>query len=506
MNKKTFYITTPLYYPSDNLHIGHTYSTVLADVFNRYKKQNNYDTFFLVGSDEHGQKIENKAREINKKPIEFVNEIVKKFKYLWKELGIEYDVFERTTNKQHESLCKDIFSFLLENNYVYKGEYKGIYCKSCEEFLTSTQINEKGECKISLNKIEMVNEESYFFKVSKFSNFLLKLFNEKDFLFPIERRKEMINNFIKPGLSDLSITRISFNWGIPIREDKKHILYVWIDALSGYLSGIKYKVNNEIFNKYWGKDTEIIQIIGKEITRFHSIYWPSLLESLNLRQPNKLISHGWITLNNNKMSKSLGNIIDPHDLIKEYGIDALRYFLSTGLKIETDNNYNSEILKNYYNANLANNYGNLISRVSNMIKKYFSGNIKNIKIDFNSKIIIETKKTIKFFKAKMNDYNIYEANKILMQLFSLANKYIEDKKPWTLFGKDNNILKTMMINLTIVIIVGTFLLKPFLIKKYKDVFNQFDIDEKNINYDNLDKMEFIKNIKINKADILFKRK
>ncbi len=506
-NKKNFYITTPLYYPSANLHIGHAYTTILADIFARYKRENNYNVFFLVGSDEHGQKIESKAKEANKKPIDFVNYIVNNFKKLWKKLNISYDVFERTTNIKHEILCKNIFSILLKKELIYKSDYSGKYCTSCEEFLTPTQLTNENQCITCKNKITSFKEETYFLKISKFKEFLLKLF-DTDFLYPDERKNEMVNNFIKPGLFDLSVTRVSFDWGIKINENPKHVLYVWLDALLGYLSGIQFQENNNFFNKYWGKDTEIIQFIGKEITRFHSIYWPIILNCLNLRMPNKLISHGWIVMNDEKMSKSLGNIVDPFNLIKEFGADVVRYFLGTNFKITIDNNYNRDIFISYYNNNLVNNYGNLVSRVSKMILKYFNGEIDNISFSNwkNDKFINLIFETINICKLNFDSYNLFDANKSIMNLFSFANKYIEDKKPWTLYKNDNKKLKEILTKLSLAIIVGTFLLKPILVTKTKEVFELFDIKSSEINYDKIFHFKFLNKIKITKNIILFKRK
>ncbi len=505
IKKKNFYITTPLYYPNSTLHIGHAYTTVLADVLARYKKMSGYNVFFLVGSDEHGQKIEQTAKKLNKTPLEFVTENVQKFKELWKLLNIDYDQFERTTNKQHEVLCQNVFSQLLAKKYIYKSAYSGLYCKSCEEFLTSAQVNENNNCIVCYNNVESFSEETFFFKVSKFNAFILKLLNGK-FLLPFERQKEMINNFVQPGLADLSVTRISFSWGINIHEDKKHILYVWLDALLGYLSGIKYQSDNSFFEKYWGKDTEIVQLIGKEITRFHSIYWPAILKALDLRMPDKLISHGWIIMNDQKMSKSIGNVIDPVLLVQEYGSDAIRYFLAAYLKIDIDNNYNAEILKDYYNSHLVNNYGNLVSRVTKMVLKYFDGKMTNITLNHDSQLLKLIMTSVDKFNTFMDSYDINNANKIVIQLFSYTNKYIEDIKPWTFFENKQEELKIILAELCYVILVGTYLLKPFLVNKSKEVFRQFNLNLDSINLKTIMNLNFCKNINISKGDILFQRK
>lgn len=506
---KNFYITTPLYYPSSKLHLGHSYSSVIADVINRYKKSLGYNTFFLVGTDEHGQKIAKKAAELNLKPIDFVNLNVLKIKNLWKILEIDYDVFKRTTNKDHKELCQKIFDILLKKDLLYKGLYQGIYCKSCEEFLTSFQVNNNNNkifCNVCKNEVDICKEETYFFKVSKFKLFLIKMFKENQInLFPKERINEMVNNFVLNSLQDLSITRTSFNWGINIKNDKNHILYVWFDALIGYLSGIKYLKDDLFFNKYWSFNSEIIQIIGKEITRFHAIYWPVLLNSLNLKLPDHIISHGWITHKDLKMSKSLGNVIDPLKIIEIYGVDALRFFIIVGLNLDSDNKYSEINFKDFYNANLVNNYGNLVSRVTKMIRKYFSSKIKNFDLSFskNSLLINDSLALIIEFKNLMANLYIQKAYKKLFLLFSKANKYIEVIKPWTI--KDKQKLKEIMQELSYVILVGTFLLKPVLIKTCKKVFRQFLIEDDKLNWKILSNLNWIRNININVSDILFKR-
>ncbi len=504
MNKKSFYITTPLYYPSGLLHIGHAYSTVYADVINRYKKFDDYDTYFLVGADEHGQKIAQKAKAASKTPIEFVNGNVEKFILLWKDLNIKYDFFIRTTSLKHQKTVKQIFSNLLEKKLVYKDYYSGLYCKTCEEFLTPLQVKD-GKCLVSLDPIEEIKEETIFLKTSQFGDFLLDYYKKNpNFIFPKSREKEMVNNFIKPGLTDLSITRVSFDWGIKLDQYPKHVFYVWLDALSGYLSGIKYQEDPKFFKKYWNKNSEIVQIIGKEITRFHTIYWPIILKTQNLRFPNKIISHGWITFNKNKMSKSLGNVINPYDLIKQYGCDALRYFLVSEFKIENDSNYTPLIMKKNYNNNLVNNYGNLVSRLTNMVLKYFDGKISNDE-KFVSKLI-DIKSFITQYKNLMDKYDVYKTNELIMKLLDSANKYIEDNKPWTLWNKNNDQLKFLLSDISYVIIISSFLLKPIIPIKTKEVLNVFHIKNiDKIKLSQLVNLDFVKNINIKEKIILFKR-
>lgn len=508
MNKKKFYVTTPIYYPSAQLHIGHAYTTTLADVLNRYKKMDGYETFFLTGSDEHGQKIEKKALEANKQPKQFVDEIILNFKDLWEKLEIKYDKFIRTTDNQHKQAVKNIFSLLVNNGDIYKGKYKGLYCISCEEFLTNAQINSQDNtCKLCGSTLKQVEEETYFFKVSKYADFLLNHFEKNQhFIFPIARKNEMINNFIKPGLEDLSVTRTSFKWGIPILEDENHIIYVWIDALSNYITALGYNSeNDELFKKFWSEDTEIVQLMAKEITRFHTIYWPSLLKSLNLRLPDHIISHGWILMKDQKMSKSLGNVVDPIYLIDNYSSDAIRFFLCHELSTDNDGKYSYELFMESYNAHLVNNLGNLVSRVVNMIEKYFDSTIDFVNISDNE-IVQKTKSTIEEYKSNMNDYKIAKAVDCVLKLAQSANKYIEEEKPWVL-AKENDLeqLKEILCALTYAIIVIAHLLSPVLTKGYKKTLNSFSFNENELNFDNILNEEIIKNKKIVKAEILYQR-
>lgn len=363
-NKKLFYVTTPIYYPSAQLHIGHAYTTTLADIINRYKKMAGYETFFLTGSDEHGEKIEKKAKAAGVRPYKFTTMIVDNFKLLWNKLGIEYSKFIRTTDKEHEVGVQKIFSKLYNNGDIYLGEYEGLYCVNCEEFLTEAQINKvTKQCLVCGNKPQKVKEETYFFKVSKYSQFSINYYNNHPgFIEPEARKNEMLNNFILPGLIDLSVTRTTFSWGIKTLENDKYIIYVWIDALSNYLTALGYLSNDEtLFNKFWNNgDVEILQLLGKEIARFHTIYWPSMLESLELRQPNKLLSHGWILFKDTKMSKSIGNVVDPLYLIDKYGRDTLRFYLGYEIPTENDRKFSYEMFLESYNAHLVNNIGNLV--------------------------------------------------------------------------------------------------------------------------------------------------
>ncbi|AHI54233.1 methionyl-tRNA synthetase [Spiroplasma sabaudiense Ar-1343] len=503
--KKTFYVTTPIYYASGDLHIGHTYTTVLADIMNRYKKLMGYETFFLTGSDEHGQKIATKALAENLSPKNYVDKIVEKFKNLWNLLDVDYDKFIRTTDDYHKKAVQEIFSKLVEKDLIYKGSYKGLYCVSCEEFLTSEQINEEGLCKVSQTKPEILAEETYFLRVSQFSDFLTKLF-DTNFLTPESRKNEMLKNFIEPGLEDLSVTRISLEWGIPTNEDPKHVIYVWIDALSNYITALGYgQSENSLLKKFWNSKTEIVQYVGKEITRFHSIYWPVILEGLGLPMPTKLISHGWILAKDTKMSKSLGNVIDPIAVINGFSSDALRFYIAKELPTERDGNFTEELFIESYNTNLANNIGNLISRTNNMIVKYFDGNILE-EIDLANHQITNLKnQMIANYIKEMNDYQIHKAVDIVMRFSQELNKFIEDEKPWALekSGDTKNlavVLKVLQESIAVII----HLLSPILTKSYSLMLNQIGYNKPLLNIYELESGKLVFE-KINDRKIIFER-
>ncbi|QVJ96339.1 methionine--tRNA ligase [Mycoplasma mycoides subsp. capri] len=506
MSKK-FYITTPIYYPSGNLHLGHAYTTTLADILNRYKKEQGYETFFLTGSDEHGQKIENKAKEANLTPLEYLNPKVQAFKDLWTKLNIDYDKFIRTTDDYHEKAVQKIFTILLEKGYIYKGQYEGIYCVSCEEFLTNEQIDENGLCKISSTKPQLVNEDTYFLKVSQFQEFVQNIL-KSDFLIPEYRRNEMLKNFVEPGLKDLSVTRVSFKWGIPITEDQRHIIYVWLDALSNYITALGYlQEDDSLFKKFWqNDDCEILQLAGKEIIRFHSIYWPVMLEALNLKQPTHLLGHGWILNKNTKMSKSLGNVIDPVKIIELYSADALRFYIANDLPTEKDGNFSLELFIESFNAHLANNVGNLISRTHNMISKYFNGYIDLNNVNYDQELIDLGIKTIDNYVFNMDQYKISEAIKVVLELSNACNKYIETKAPWNL-EKENKIeeLKTVLATLQRNIAIISYLLKPILVDSYKDMIEQSGLENVQIDFENLKSFSNIKFNKLNDKKVIFNR-
>ena len=375
MNKDKFYITTPIYYPSANFHIGHCYTTIITDAIARYKRLEGKDVFFMTGTDEHGQKIEKKAEEANVTPKEYVDKIVEDSKDLWKALNISYDKFIRTTDEEHVLVVQKIFKKLYEQGDIYKGEYKGMYCTPCESFWTKTQLVD-GKCPDCGRDVHEVSEEAYFFRLSKYQDRLVEYIEtHPDFIEPISRKNEMLNNFIKPGLEDLCVSRTSFDWGIKVDFDPKHVVYVWIDALSNYISGLGYLTNDDsLFKKYWPAD---LHIVGKEIVRFHTIIWPIMLMALDLELPKKVFGHGWLVIGGNKISKSLGNYKDPREYIKDYGVDAIRYFVLREVPLGNDGNFFEEALINRINGDLANILGNLVNRTIGMINKYFDGVVEN---------------------------------------------------------------------------------------------------------------------------------
>ncbi|QHX37069.1 methionine--tRNA ligase [Spiroplasma sp. BIUS-1] len=483
--KKTFYVTTPIYYPSGNLHIGHAYTTTLADVVSRYKKENGFEVFFLTGSDEHGQKIEQKAQENNLKPKEYVDEIVKGFVNLWKILDIEYDRFIRTTDEDHVFAVQQIFTELLEKDLIYPSTYKGKYCISCEEFLTTEQMDENFVHNVCGKEAKDFEEETYMLRVSKFQKYLQDLF-ETNFLEPEARKKEMLNNFINNDLEDLSVTRVSFNWGIQIKENPKHVIYVWLDALSNYITALGFKSKDDsLLKKFWSEDTEILQIIGKEITRFHSIYWPVMLDSLGLKAPNKLLSHGWILSGDKKMSKSIGNVLDPVEIINTYSSDALRFYIINNLPTDKDGSFTNELFIESFNNNLANNVGNLISRVSNMIIKYFDGILPKKDIS-NHWLVKKGLETIEDYKKNMDKYEMSEATQCVLKLGQECNKFIEDSKPWALEkeGKNEELLEVLSVLQKNIVIIS-YLLKPILVKSYPNMIKQMGLNPESINFENI---------------------
>ena len=436
MDKKSFYITTPIYYPSAKLHIGHAYCTTIADSVARFHRLADEEVFFLTGSDEHGQKIQQKAEEQGITPIEYVNPIVAGFQNLWKLLNISNDDFIRTTEKRHEKVVQEVFRRIYAKGDIYKDAYTGLYCTPCESYWTEHQLDENGCCPDCHRPVQEVSEEAYFFKISKYADRLLKYIEENpDFIQPVSRRNEMIN-FINQGMEDLCISRTSFDWGIPVPIDDKHVIYVWFDALTNYLTPIGYLDDPEKFQKFWPAN---IHLVGKEIVRFHSIIWPCILMALDLPLPKQVFGHGWLVVDGTKMSKSIGNVVDPIGLIEEFGADAIRYFLLREINLGQDGNFSRDALIQRINSDLANDLGNLLHRTLNMVGKFQQGVVlaPEGRSEIDASLIEDAMSTVKTFADDMNNMKISHAIKAVWAFISRANKYIDETAPWAL-AKDES--------------------------------------------------------------------
>ena len=463
MDKKSFYITTPIYYPSAKLHIGHAYCTTIADSVARFHRLADEDVFFLTGSDEHGQKIQQKAEEQGITPIEYVNPIVAGFQNLWKLLNISNDDFIRTTEKRHEKVVQEVFRRIYAKGDIYKGAYTGLYCTPCESYWTEHQLDENGCCPDCHRPVQEVSEEAYFFKISKYADRLLKYIEENpDFIQPVSRRNEMIN-FINQGMEDLCISRTSFDWGIPVPIDDKHVIYVWFDALTNYLTPIGYLDDPEKFQKFWPAN---VHLVGKEIVRFHSIIWPCILMALDLPLPKQVFGHGWLVVDGTKMSKSIGNVVDPIGLIEEFGADAIRYFLLREINLGQDGNFSRDALIQRINSDLANDLGNLLHRTLNMVGKFQQGVVLAPEgcSEIDASLIEDAMTTVKTFADDMNNMKISHAIKAVWAFISRANKYIDETAPWAL-AKDESKkqeLANTMYNLVEALRVISGLIYPYM--------------------------------------------
>lgn len=503
--KEKYYITTPIYYPSANFHIGHCYTTIIADSIARYQRLKEKDVFFLTGTDEHGQKIENKAKEKGVTPKEYVDEIVENAKNLWKSLGISYDKFIRTTDEYHEKAVQKIFDKLYEQGDIYLDKYKGLYCTPCESFWTETQLVD-GKCPDCGREVSLVEEESYFFRLSKYQKRIEELYKTNpEFIKPESRKNEMINNFLKPGLEDLCVSRTTFSWGIPVSFNPKHVIYVWIDALTNYITALGYLSDDDsLFKKYWPAD---LHLVGKEIVRFHAIIWPALLMALDLPLPKQVFGHGWLKIDGGKISKSLGNYKDPREYIDKYGVDAVRYYALREVSFGSDGNFSEEALIARTNADLANTLGNLLNRTMAMTNKYFDGVISNSKVneEIDTELINKASNLKSVVDKNMEKLYISDALEEIFNFLRECNKYIDDTTPWVL-AKEEKLerLQTVLYNLLESIRISSVLLTPFMPTTTEKIFKQLNT---NLNtYDTLNEFGALENNhKLGQIEVLFKR-
>lgn len=510
--KKNFYITTPIYYASGNIHIGHAYCTIIADSLARYERLLGRNVYFLTGDDEHGQKIQEKAEVNNMSPQDYVDKIALSFQEVWKTLKITNNDFIRTTQERHTEVVKKVFTKLLNQGDIYKGEYQGWYCTPDEAFFAYSQLIQPGNlCPVCNRECHLEKEEAYFFNCKNYLPQLLKFYEEHPDFVPGGKLNEVINTFIKPGLEDLCITRTSFSWGVPINEDPKHVVYVWIDALLNYISALGYLSSDDtLFKEFWGDDCEIVQLAGREINRFHTIYWPMLLFALNLRVADHILIHGLlVTRSGVKLSKSLGNAPQPKTIIDRYGLDALRYYMVRGVNFGDDGMFTPTLFVNLVNTELANGYGNLVNRSISMIKKYDNGVIpqyKEPKNEFTKILYSEINNCIDAYQNYMDKYDVTKGSETAMRIVNLANKYIDDMAPWKLF-KENNMeeIDECMCALASSIRISSVLLKPFLVTKADLALQELNIPEELQTFSSIKNFNCISNITVNDPIPLFPR-
>lgn len=490
MEKPTYYITTPIYYPSGKLHIGNAYTTIACDVMARYKRMRGFDVYYLTGADEHGQKIEQKAEKMGISPQKYVDDMAEYMKKLWSVLEITNDQFIRTTSDNHKKAIQEIFEQLLEQGDIYLGEYEGWYSVQDEEFFTETQLDEvykdeegnmTGGMAPSGHEVELVKEESYFFKMSKYADRLEKFYEDNpEFIKPASRRNEMLNNFIRPGLEDLAVSRTTFSWGVPVSSDPKHVVYVWIDALCNYITALGYGSDDDaLFKKFWPAD---VHMIGKEIVRFHAIYWPIMLMALDLPLPKKLLGHGWLVMKDGKMSKSKGNVIYPETVVERYGLDALRYYLMREVPFGSDGVFTPEAFVDRTNYDLANDLGNLVNRTISMINKYFDGKLPEYKghqNEFDESLEATVKENVQLYEDAMEEMEFNKALRAVWTIISRTNKYIDETTPWVLAKDEANreALGNVMVHLAENIRIAAILLKPYLTHGPKEIFRQMNVTD-----------------------------
>ena len=509
MEKKTFYITTPIYYPSDKLHIGHSYTTVAADAISRYKRLRGYDVMFLTGTDEHGQKIQRKAEAKGVTPKQYVDDIVSGIKELWKLMKITNDRFIRTTDHDHEAAVQKIFKKLYDNGDIYKSEYEGWYCTPCESFWTKTQLAD-GKCPDCGGEVELTREESYFFKLSKYQDRIIKHIEENpEFIQPVSRQNEMLNNFLRPGLEDLCVSRTTFNWGIPVTFDDKHVVYVWIDALSNYITALGYLGNDDsAYKKYWPAD---VHLVGKEIVRFHTIIWPAMLMALGEPLPKQVFGHGWMLLEGGKMSKSKGNVVDPVILINKYGLDAVRYFLLREVPFGSDGVFSNEALIQRINSDLANDLGNLVSRTVAMIDKYFGGIIPAQRVtgEFDNELKEMFAQLPEKVEELMDKLQFSTALAEIWKAISRTNKYIDETMPWVLAKSEENKprLAAVMYNLAESLRIVSILLQPFMPETPEKMWQQLGISgSSSLEWDSARHWgSYPEGVSVNKGEVIFPR-